>query len=146
MALHVILSSHGLYAQEALNAAKMIIGEPRLGTHVVSVTEGRSMDECYEELSGIFEQIPADDEVIILVDIFGGTPSNITSMLLVGVEAEDRVQAYSGFNLAVLIELLATSPATLMHARVVVEGAYSNALINLNEKMKGLKEDGDQTL
>jgi PTS system mannose-specific IIA component len=146
MALHVILSSHGLYAQEALNAVTMIIGEPRLATAVVSVTQGRSMEECYEELTNIFDQIPADDEVLVLVDIFGGTPSNITSMLLVSNGEEARLQAYSGFNLPVLIELLATSPATLMQARGIIEGAYTNALINLNEKMKGLKQDGNQTL
>jgi len=146
MAVHVILSSHGLFAQEALNAATMIIGEPRLETSVVSVTEGRSMEECYAELADIFEQIPATDEILILVDIFGGTPSNITSMLLLSEGNEERIQAYTGLNLPMLIELLATNPETLLVARTVITSAYNNSFIDINEKAKGMNEDGDQTL
>jgi len=142
MSLHIILASHGLYAQEALNATKMIIGEPRMETHVVSVTPGRSMDECYAELSDIVEEIPETDEALILVDMFGGTPSNITSMLLIDRDTDVRIQAYAGLNLPMLIEILATNPETIVLARELVTSSYRNALVDINEKQRGVDQDG----
>jgi len=124
----------------------MIIGEPRLKTAVLSVTEGRSIEECYQELVTIFDAIPEEDEVLILVDIYGGTPSNVTAMLLLNQTNDARIQAYAGFNLPVLIEVLTTKPATLGEAKKIIETSYNNALVYLNDKTKGMNDDGNQTL
>lgn len=144
MALELILSSHGLYAQEALKSVEMIIGQPRMNVQVVSVTEGRTYDDCLAELSEKYQSIESrGNEVLILVDIFGGTPSNIASYLAL---TKENIQVYSGFNMPVLLELIAVNPQSLMESKEIIENAYNNSFIDISKKMKEGVDNGDQAI
>lgn len=141
MAIGLILSSHGLYAQEALHAVEMIVGKSRIDVEVVSVVEGRSNNDCLAEMQEKYQKIKeGKDGVLILVDIFGGTPSNTATYLAL---TEKNIQAYSGFNLPMLIEMMAMNPQTIAEAQQIIETAYSNSLIDITKKVKEGSENGD---
>ena len=140
MAISLIVSSHGLFAQEALNAATMIVGEPRMTTEVVSVVKGRSYDECLAELQEKYAAMAGADGTLILVDIFGGTPSNISSFLALTAE---NVQVYSGLNLPMLIELIAMNPQTIAEAKTIIETAAANSLTDITAKIKATASNDD---
>jgi Phosphotransferase system, mannose/fructose-specific component IIA len=143
MAISLILSSHGLYAQEALNSTKMIIGTPRIDVETISVTEGRSYDDCLAEIQEKYQKMKIDKEgVLVLVDIFGGTPANIASYLAL---TETRIQVYSGFNLPLLLELMALNPQTIEQAKEIIEMTYNNSLVDITKKLKEGSENGDNS-
>lgn len=142
MAIHIIVSSHGLFAQEALKTAEMILGVPQKNASVVSVTTGRTSDECLQELTQVYNEHKEGTEgTLILVDIYGGTPANIATYLTLTTEG---VQVYSGLNIPMLLELFLSNPATLDEAKQIVETAHGVSLVDITSKAKeGMEEDGN---
>lgn len=142
MAINIVLSSHGLFAQEALHTAEMIIGKKQSQVKVVSVTEGRSYEECLKELEEVVQQFPDKTaETLILTDIFGGTPANIATYLLL---TKENVQVYSGLNIPILLELLLSFPENLQAAKSLIESVYPEALVDITSKVKEGAENGNR--
>lgn len=140
--MNIIIASHGFYARETVNTAGLIIGDIAKRAHVVSVTPEKQYDDCLKEIQELYASF-ADKEsgTLILTDIFGGTPSNISAYLAL---SNDHVQVYSGFNLPVIMELFIANPDTLEAAGKIIEQAYAVGLININKKMKEGADNGDQ--
>lgn len=106
----VILVSHGRLAEGVLNAVHMIYGKCA-NLAVVGLEESDNVDEWGEELKQTIELFPAG--VIVLVDLFGGTPCN--QCLLKTVERAKNREAVSliaGMNLGMVLEVLAQREMT----------------------------------
>lgn len=141
MSLHIILSSHGKFALEAKGTAEMIIGHQQDNLDVVSVLEGRSYDECFNELLDKYNAVKDNvDGVIILVDIFAGTPSNIASQLCL---TNDKVQVFSGLSIPILLELLLSNPGSIEEAIVVINNAYKDSFCDITARLKEVETDAD---
>ena len=83
MSLHLFIASHGEFAKSALATAEMIIGVKQEHVDTICVLEGRSYDECLEELQKKYEAIKEDvDGVVILTDIYGGPHQQILLVIL----------------------------------------------------------------
>ena len=96
----LILVTHGRLAEEFVSAMEHVVG-PQEG--IATICIGPS-DECEKRREEIAEAIVAVDKgagVIMLTDLFGGTPSNLAISLL---EA-GRVEVIAGINLPMLIRL-----------------------------------------
>ena len=96
----VIVVTHGQLANELVNVAQTIVGElPRL----VAVSIGWHDDPTVarDAISGAIARLQGADGVLILTDMFGGTPSNLGLTFL---EAH-RVEIITGVNLPMLIKL-----------------------------------------
>lgn len=140
MAINIILASHGLFAQEALKTAEMILGVPQGNAAVVSVTAGRTSEECLAELQEIYEK-NEEKETLVLVDIYGGTPANIATYLTL---THEDVQVYSGLNIPMLLELFLSKPENLAAAKKIVEDVHSISLVDITGKAKeGMDNDGN---
>ena len=99
----VIVVTHGQLATELLNAAEMIVGDlPRFTA--VSIGWHDDVTVAREAIRGALEKVASPAGVLILTDMFGGTPSNLgMAFLEVG-----RVEVVTGVNLAMLIRLART--------------------------------------
>jgi PTS system mannose-specific IIA component len=143
MGIRIILASHGLYAQEALNTAGLIIGDIAKYVDVISVTADKSYDQCLKELLDLYASY--DDKgsgILILTDIYGGTPAKAATYL--ALTAPD-ILVYSGFSMPVLMELFIAQPKTLEEAGSVIERAYEMGLVRINDKLiEEEEQDGDQ--
>ncbi len=96
----VVVVTHGQLATELLNAAEMIVGDlPRFVA--VSIGWHDEVTVAREALARAIGRVRGDGPVLILTDMFGGTPSNIAlSFLQAGA-----VEVVTGVNLAMLIKL-----------------------------------------
>ena len=96
----IIVVTHGQLANELVNAAQTIVGELR---QFVAVSMGWHDDPTVarEAISGAIARLQGADGVLILTDMFGGTPSNLGLTFL---EA-NRVEILTGVNLPMLIKL-----------------------------------------
>jgi PTS system mannose-specific IIA component len=100
----VVVVTHGQLAAELLNAAEMIVGDlPRFAA--VSIGWHDDVDVAREAIERAMAKVDGAG-VLILTDMFGGTPSNIGLTFL---EA-GRVEVVTGVNLPMLIKL-ARAPA-----------------------------------
>jgi mannose PTS system EIIA component len=96
----VVVVTHGQLANELLNAAEMIVGDLPQFT-AVSIGWHDDVNEAREEIVQAIERVRGDQGVLVLTDMFGGTPSNLGMTFL----EKDRVEVITGVNLPILIKL-----------------------------------------
>ncbi|MED3729393.1 mannose/fructose/sorbose PTS transporter subunit IIA [Priestia endophytica] len=101
--ISVIISGHGDFATALEGSSRMIFGkEDNLVAVPFLKGEGtQTLQEKYKEVLG---KIPVANEVLFLVDIFGGTPYNAATPYILKNKTADMV---SGVNLPILLEVLA---------------------------------------
>ena len=100
----VIVVTHGQLARELLNAAETIVGDlPRFTA--VSIGWHEDAQDARTEIEQAIARVQQGDGVLILTDMFGGTPSNLAMTFL----DQDRVEVITGVNLPMLIKLAGLS-------------------------------------
>jgi len=95
-----VIVTHGHLAGELLAAAEMIVGPI---SHITAVSIGwhDDVDSARDEIERAMARVSQGRGVLILTDMFGGTPTNIASMFL----NENEVEVASGVNLPMVIKL-----------------------------------------
>lgn len=96
----VVVVTHAAVAGELLNAAEMILGSlPAVES--ISIDRDMAVDSAKEQLTQAIKRVGNDgDGVMILTDLFGGTPTNISVEFL----ESDQVEILTGVNLPMLIK------------------------------------------
>jgi PTS system mannose-specific IIA component len=131
----VVVVTHGQLAAELLNAAEMIVGDlPRFAA--VSIGWHEDTQDAREEIRQAIARVHQDDGVLILTDMFGGTPANLAMTFL----AEQNVEVITGVNLPMLIKLagLAEQANLLTAAREMREHGR-NAIWVASDLLRGEK-------
>ncbi len=72
----VVIVTHGGLGIELLKTAEMILGKRR-NVSVVSIDQKNSVDSARDRVSKAIKDVDGGDGVLLLTDMFGGTPSNI---------------------------------------------------------------------
>jgi len=95
-----VIVTHGHLAGELLAAAEMIIGPV---SHIAAVSIGwhDDVDAARDEVQRAITRVSQGRGVLLLTDMFGGTPTNIASMFL----DEGTVEVITGVNLPMVIKL-----------------------------------------
>lgn len=99
-----VIVTHGHLAGELLAAAEMIVGPI---SHIAAVSIGwhDDVDAAREEVQRAITRVSQGVGVLLLTDMFGGTPTNIASMFL----EEGSVEVVTGVNLPMVIKLASFS-------------------------------------
>lgn len=103
---HIIVMSHGNLAVELLNSAKMIAGELK-NFQAVGMTAADGLQGTQRKLTQALENVPQGANVLILADLFGGTPCNVA--MLTAAQSHDRIKVISGVNLGMVLECVMNS-------------------------------------
>lgn len=101
----LIVMSHGLMAQETLNSAKMIFGEIE-GASSVVLLPNEGVEDVERKLAEICSKYLDDEQILIIVDLLGGTPSNVALKKLF---SSDKIAMITGLNLTLVIEYALSS-------------------------------------
>jgi mannose PTS system EIIA component len=96
----LVIVTHGQLAQEFVHAMEHIVG-PQKSIVPVCIGPHDNMEERRVDISRAIHKVDMGKGVIILTDMFGGTPSNLAISLL---EA-GKVEVIAGINLPMLIRL-----------------------------------------
>ena len=120
----VVVVTHGRLATELLHAAEMIVGElPQCAA--VSIGWHDDVNDAREQIVKAIDRVKGTSGVLILTDMFGGTPSNLGISML----AENQIEVITGVNLPMLIkaadrrdasDLLAVAREMREHARTAI--------------------------
>jgi PTS system mannose-specific IIA component len=122
----VVVVSHGGLGQSLLETCRMITGEM---SGVVSVSIGSSDDVelVRGKISDAIEEVKGPGGTILLVDMFGGTPSNIALSFLTGKD----IEVVTGVNLPMLTKLFAFGSEVPLHEAAVILRDYGREHIKV---------------
>jgi mannose PTS system EIIA component len=96
----LVLVTHGKLAEEFRHALEHVVGPQKL-VETVSIGPEDDMDQRRQDILDAVTRADDGFGVIILTDMFGGTPSN----LAISVMAAGRIEVIAGVNLPMLIKL-----------------------------------------
>ena len=96
----LILVTHGKLANEFLVALEHVVG-PQKDVATICIGPHDDMEARRNEIAAAIKKVDTGKGVIILSDLFGGTPSNLSISLL----DSGRVEVIAGVNLPMLIRL-----------------------------------------
>ena len=98
--LGIVLVTHGRLAEEFVAALEHVVGpQEQIGT--VSIGGEDDMEERRKDILQQVKKVDSGDGVMVLTDMFGGTPSN----LAISIMDEARIEVLAGVNLPMLIKL-----------------------------------------
>ena len=110
----LVLVTHGQLAKEFKAAVEHVVG-PQEAFETVSIGPDDDMEQRREDIVAAVRAAEKGDGVIILTDMFGGTPSN----LAISVMDEGNVDVLAGVNLPMLIKLALVRENRPMEAALV---------------------------
>ncbi|MEZ5307008.1 MAG: PTS sugar transporter subunit IIA [Pyrinomonadaceae bacterium] len=113
-----VIVSHGRLANELLSAAEQVVGDL---PHVAAVSIGwhDDVEAAQSEVARAIERVSQGAGVLLLTDMFGGTPTNISAMFI----KEGEVDVVTGVNLPMVIKLASqTDDLSLAELSALVEG------------------------
>jgi len=96
----VLIVTHGRLGEELIKAAELIRGE-LTGVISIAVDSRKSMETLKKEITAAIKKADSGNGVLILTDLFGGTPSNISLSFL----KKGAVEVVTGVNLPMLLKI-----------------------------------------
>ena len=124
----IILASHGEFAKGIMQSGSMIFGEQE-NVRAVTLMPSEGPDDLKAKMKDAIASLDNQDEVLFLVDLWGGTPFNQANGLF--EEHKDKWAIVAGLNLPMLIEAYG--------ARISMESAHEIAAYITNSAKEGVK-------
>ena len=100
----IVLVTHSQLGEALIEATEFIIGKKLKDIVSVSIDLAESADKLREKIAAGIKAVNRKKGVLILTDMFGGTPSNLSYSFL----EEGRVEVISGVNLPILLRAVTT--------------------------------------
>lgn len=124
-----VIVTHGKVATELVAAAETVVGELN---HIAAVSIGWNDDveSAKNEIAEAIKKVGEGKGVLLLTDMFGGTPTNISAMFLV----DENVEIVTGVNLPMVIKLASQNKDfTLQEMAKEVESQGKQAIYRASE-------------
>lgn len=127
----VLVVTHGEFGAALLDAAQMIMG-PQQGIASVSVLVSRGVDEILAELKAALAKLEAGMGVVVLTDLFGGTPTTLSLSL----RKLGNNEVVAGVNLPMLLKVLQSRTATLAELAAQAKAAGQQGIVVPGEMLR----------
>jgi len=134
----IVIVTHCNLGDALIDAAEFILrGKPEK-TVSVSIDLNENAEKLRKKILGGMKEVNEGDGVLILTDMFGGTPSNLSYSFL----EEGRVEVISGVNLPILIRALGTrSESSLSELAANIEVFGKKSISLASSILKGNKRN-----
>ena len=96
-----VVVAHENLAKELLNVASVIVGTPHNVT-AVSIGWQEDVEDAKQQIKNAIKKVDTGSGVLMMTDMFGGTPSNLCLSFL----QEHHIEVVTGVNLPMLIKFL----------------------------------------
>ena len=132
----IVLVTHGRLADELVNALQHVVGEED-DIATVCIHSDDDMEQRRRDIIDTIAGVDSGAGVVLLTDMFGGTPSN----LAISVMTETNVEVIAGVNLPMLIELAQTRRTSDLAQAVAEAQEAGRKYINIASRL--LAERGE---
>lgn len=125
----IVVVTHGALAGELVNAARTIVGDI---PHIAAVSIGWTDDvsAAREAIARALEDV-GGEQALILTDMFGGTPTNVSLPFL-----SPRVEIVTGVNLPMLIKVTSLRDGSLAEVARLVREQGKDAIYVASEVLE----------
>ena len=96
----LVLVTHGHLAEELRLAMEHVVG-PQRGVETVCIGPEDNMEDRRRDIQRSIDRVDSGDGVVLLTDMFGGTPSNLAISLM----DSEQIEVIAGVNLPMLVKL-----------------------------------------
>ncbi|MGI9553534.1 MAG: PTS sugar transporter subunit IIA [Thermodesulfobacteriota bacterium] len=123
----IVVVTHGNLAEELISAVKFVLSEePSVKLAGVSLDPSKEFDTFKKIIEDSIKSVDEGDGILLVTDMFGGTPSNISLTFL----EEEKIEVISGVNLPMLLKLSTLkSDVKLIDAIKIAEKAGRDNII-----------------
>ena len=98
----IVVVTHGNLAEELISAVNFVLAEkPKAKMAAVSLDTSKAIEGFNEIIEKAIKKVDKGNGVLLVTDMFGGTPSNISLTFL----DNDEIEVISGVNLPMLLKL-----------------------------------------
>lgn len=126
----LVIVTHGRLAAEFVAAMEHVVGK-QLQVRAVAIGADDDMEERRNEIADAVGAVESGEGVILLTDMFGGTPSNLAISLL----GKGNVEVIAGINLPILIKLASIREAMPLAEAVVAAQEAGRRYINVASRV-----------
>ena len=127
----LVVCTHANLAASLLEAAEMIVGDyPGAATVAVDPSDGA--DVIHERIGKAVNEVNTGAGVLLLCDMFGGTPSNLSLSFLA-----DDVEVVTGVNLPMLLKLYTSREAPLREVAAAIQSHGRDNIRVAGQLLKG---------
>ncbi len=128
----LVLVSHGKLAEEFARAMEHVVG-PQQDVEVIGIGPDDNGDERRNDILKAIHKVESGSGVIVLTDMFGGTPSN----LAISAMDDGEVEVLAGMNLPALIKLASVRTTLPLHEAAQEAQKAGRKYINLASSLLG---------
>ena len=128
----LVLVTHGRLAAEFIVAMEHVVG-PQERIAAICIGPDDDMEERRGQIAQAIKGVDTGAGVIILTDLFGGTPSNLAISLMKG----DNIEVIAGVNLPMLIRLEGARKVMPVHAAVAAAREAGRKYISVASEILG---------
>jgi PTS system mannose-specific IIA component len=128
----LVLVTHGRLAEEFRHALEHIVGRQE-AIETIAIGPDDKMEARRADIAAAVERVDAGQGVIVLTDMFGGTPSNLAISLL----EEGKVEVIAGLNLPMLVKLARVRKETTLHKAAAAAQDAGRKYINIASQILG---------
>ncbi len=114
----IVLVTHGRLAQEMLAVTEHVVG-PQTGVACVGIEPNDDTEQKRHEILEKTAAVDTGDGVVVITDMFGGTPSN----LAISIMEERNIEVISGMNIPMLVKLMRARAETVNDAVMAAQEA-----------------------
>ena len=136
MSIGIIIASHGEFAAGIHQSGSMIFGEQEK-VQVVTFMPHEGPDDLYAKFNDAVASFDADDEILVLADLWSGSPFNQASRVM-GENPDRKFAIITGLNLPMLIQAYTER---MMDANAGVDAVVANIIKEAKEGVKALPEE-----
>lgn len=133
----VLITTHGNLGNELIKAAESIKGKLSDIMHVC-VDQTKGVEDLKKEISNAIKKLDKGKGVLILTDLFGGTPSNISLSFM----KEGKVEVLTGVNLPMLLKLSEVKEETTLQEFACFIKDYGKKNISMASEILSKKATG----
>lgn len=122
----LVLVTHGHLAEEFIAATQHVVG-PQEDMRAISMGPNDDSEQRRQDILNAVAEVDTGDGVIVLTDLFGGTPSN----LAISIMDKAHVEVIAGVNLPMLIKLASVRNTESLEQAVVSAQEAGKKYINV---------------
>ena len=135
MSIGIVIASHGEFAEGIHQSGSMIFGEQEK-VQTVTFMPSEGPDDLRAKLDAAIATFDADDEILVLADLWSGSPFNQASAVI-GENPDRKIAIITGLNLPMLIQAYTER---MMDAAAGVDQVVANIMKEAKDGIKVLPE------
>jgi len=122
----MVLVTHGRLADEFISATEHVVG-PQQNVRAVSIGPDDDMERRRNDILDAVGEVNDGNGVIVVTDMFGGTPSN----LAISIMDQGNLEVIAGMNLPMLIKLATVRETASLKEAAETAQEYGRKYINI---------------